>query len=53
MNENMDIINQNKILFFDINNTDEKFLNVTGKKKLEELLKVKGDTNIESVEKSI
>ena len=46
MNKNIHASNQNKALLFDINNCDDKFLNVTGKKKLEELLKVKGDTNI-------
>ena len=46
MNKNIHTNNQNKVLLFDINNCDDKFLNVTGKKKLEELLKVKGNTNI-------
>ena len=46
MNKNIHTNNQNKVLLFDINNCDDKFLNVTGKKKLEELLKVKGDTKI-------
>ena len=46
INRNIHINNQNKVLLFDINNCDYKFLNIRGKKKLEELLKVKGDTNI-------
>ena len=32
MNGDMDIKKQNKVLLFDINNSDDKFLNVTGKK---------------------
>ena len=35
------------MLLFDIKGCDEKFSNVTGKKKLEELLCVKGETNVE------
>ena len=46
MNKTIHTNNQNKVLLFDINNCDDKFLNATGKKKLEELLKVKGDKKI-------
>ena len=44
--EKTDMSKQDKVLLFDINGCDEKFLNVTGKKRLEELLCCKGDTNI-------
>ena len=40
------MLNPDKVLLFDINGSDEKFLNVTGKKRLEELLRCKGDTDI-------
>ena len=45
--EQTDMSKQDKVLLFDINGCDDKFLNVTGKKKLEELLCVKGETNVQ------
>ena len=47
INVDTDTNARDKVLLFDINNTDDKYLNVTGKKRLDELLKIKGDTNID------
>ena len=43
---NTDTLKQDQVMFFDINSSVEKYLNVTGKKRMEELLKIKWPTNI-------
>ena len=44
--EQVDVSKHDKVLLFDINGSNEKFLNVTGKKRLEELLLCKENTDI-------
>ena len=44
--EQVDVLKHDKVIVFNINGSDEKFLNVTGKKRFEELLLCKEDTDI-------